>query len=62
MMNKNELIRELEKIPGNPTMVLKTGEEQWEEIKSISGTGLHRSAISFLTDNYKDISWLGPVP
>jgi len=53
-MNKNELIRLLSDIPGDPVIVVRAGEDRrgvsgWREVTSIGATGFHRNAITFFT-------------
>ena len=53
-MKKNQLIRLLAALPGDPVIVLRAGEDRrgatgWQEVTSVGATGFHRNAITFFT-------------
>lgn len=61
-MTKNELIKQLQDIPGNPVVVIKTIETiGWQEVEFVIATGEHRNAITF-TPHSLPVDYLGPVP
>lgn len=59
-MNKDELIEQLEKIPGNPVVLVQVS-GSWQEAVGIGATGEHRNGIAVYAFDKSKINYLGPV-
>lgn len=65
-MTKDELIEQLENIPGNPVvLVLAPGSDNqhhWKRAVGVGSTGEHRNGIWVYAYDENVIDYLGPVP
>lgn len=60
-MNKTELIEQLERISGNPeVVVMENG--KWLPALDVCATGEDRNSISIYAFHKSVINYLGPVP